>query len=242
MTSPQRNARRLKVSRHNAACRRTVIALLFVHGATACGVPLPVGRGLATRGGEWFPCSADACGCDSAARCWSSCCCHSLSERLHWARRHRIRPPEFALAQARQQGLDVTWADETSTRGVSDLTCHATGINPAYQSCSRKSATGHQGAVDGKECCKRENPHLRTPCASHQSAQQDVTKIDYVIAWRALTCQGKSVNWLAAVPLFFALPTDPVGPVRLAERVSPFPSLTLCAWTLPPPVPPPEWV
>lgn len=44
-----------------------------------------------------FPCMHGACGCGNADQCWKSCCCHTLEERLAWARRHRVRPPQYVL-------------------------------------------------------------------------------------------------------------------------------------------------
>lgn len=45
------------------------------------------------RNGERFICESDACGCASAHECWTSCCCHSLTERLAWAIREGVAPP-----------------------------------------------------------------------------------------------------------------------------------------------------
>jgi len=54
-----------------------------------------------------FPCMNCACGCHSAEQCWRSCCCHTLAERLAWARENRVQPPDYVLAEARTQGIDV---------------------------------------------------------------------------------------------------------------------------------------
>lgn len=35
------------------------------------------------------------CGCSSAESCWNSCCCHTDIEKLAWARKNSVRPPEF---------------------------------------------------------------------------------------------------------------------------------------------------
>lgn len=69
--------------------RRRVIAwaLLGLYGLVASGLPLPVAlppagttaaRRLAGKDrSRAFPCMDKACGCDSAERCFSSCCCHT---------------------------------------------------------------------------------------------------------------------------------------------------------------------
>ncbi len=47
---------------------------------------------------ERFPCEGCACGCASARECWLNCCCHSLQERLEWARANGVTPPAYAAA------------------------------------------------------------------------------------------------------------------------------------------------
>ena len=88
--------------------RRCVCTLLLLaYVITAAGVPISVGSSP-QKSGEIFPCMASSCGCRTADQCWRSCCCHSMPERLAWARKRGIEPPAFALAQARAAGLDLT--------------------------------------------------------------------------------------------------------------------------------------
>lgn len=63
----------------------------------AVGVPISYRR-IATT--ERFPCENCACGCSSASECWSGCCCHTLTERLAWAKRHGVTPPADVVARA----------------------------------------------------------------------------------------------------------------------------------------------
>ncbi len=44
-------------------------------------------------GAERYPCEGHACGCASATECWSSCCCHTVQERLAWAITNGVKPP-----------------------------------------------------------------------------------------------------------------------------------------------------
>jgi hypothetical protein len=62
-----------------------------------------------------FPCMDSPCGCKDAEQCWRHCCCHTLAERLAWARENGVTPPDYALAEARAQGIDV--------HSVCDLDC-----------------------------------------------------------------------------------------------------------------------
>ncbi len=76
------------ISRVRHDRRRAVAwALLGLYGLVASGLPLPVmsppagtaaARKLAAKDrSRPFPCMDKACGCDSAERCFSSCCCHA---------------------------------------------------------------------------------------------------------------------------------------------------------------------
>jgi hypothetical protein len=47
-----------------------------------------------------FPCEDCPCGCSSADFCWDKCCCHSDAEKLQWAARNNVQPPEFLVARA----------------------------------------------------------------------------------------------------------------------------------------------
>src|SRR5262249_1134203 len=84
-------------------------ALLAIYLVTAAGVPLPTAR--SAKSAERFPCESCPCGCDSAEHCWRSCCCHTLAERMDWARENGVRPPEYAIADARSAGINLAWLD-----------------------------------------------------------------------------------------------------------------------------------
>jgi hypothetical protein len=91
---------RQSVLRWTAVCIYTVLAL---------GISLPMPVGKASK--EAYPCMNHHCGCQSAEQCWRNCCCMTLEERLVWARQNHVRPPEYALAEARAKGIEwaVNW-------------------------------------------------------------------------------------------------------------------------------------
>ena len=93
--------------RHGIGRRCLCALLLGAYVLTATGIPCRCASGPA-KSGEAFPCAKNRCGCDSADRCWRSCCCHTLAERIAWARRHGVQPPAFAIAQARAAGIDLS--------------------------------------------------------------------------------------------------------------------------------------
>lgn len=43
---------------------------------------------------ERYPCEGHACGCASADECWHECCCYTSHQRLVWAIRNGVTPPE----------------------------------------------------------------------------------------------------------------------------------------------------
>lgn len=44
-----------------------------------------------------FPCQHGRCGCTTAQKCWTNCCCHTPSERLQWAKKRGVNPPSYAV-------------------------------------------------------------------------------------------------------------------------------------------------
>jgi hypothetical protein len=164
--------------------RRFASAMLAVlYLVTASGIPLPAGN-VTHKSGEYFPCSESPCGCASAEQCWRSCCCHSLAERLAWAREHGVRPPEFAIANARQAGLDVAWLVAKPGDGAKLFAASCSGheMKTGTRSCCRAKAS----------CCESHHDHDAQPTESKKSNR--------VVGWKVLNCQGHSTNWIAAVP------------------------------------------
>src|SRR5262245_30068896 len=105
----------LPVYRHRLPFPRLVrraisSALVVIYFVVAAGVPLPGGSQPHDLS-EDYPCAHCACGCGSAEQCWRSCCCHTLAERMAWAREHNVRPPEYAIAEARSAGVDLAWLE-----------------------------------------------------------------------------------------------------------------------------------
>jgi hypothetical protein len=192
--------------------------LLAAFSVTAAGVPMPAGR-VATKSDELYPCAASACGCKSAERCWRSCCCHSLAERFAWARNNNVRPPEFAIAEARRAGLDLAWLDRDSV----DALC----VKPA-SCCAKKIAAA--------KCA-------HGSCCSEQKDQPASDKaIQHVIGWRALECQGHSAGWVAAVPTLVMTGCDLAGELSVVDWLGPALSeRALSSFDLPA-IPPPEAV
>jgi hypothetical protein len=187
-------------------------ALLAMYVVTAAGVPLPAGN-LAKKSGEMFPCMDCSCGCNSAEQCWRACCCHTLAERMNWARERGVRPPEYAIDEARHEGIDLCWLDETSHSAAVTICCAAKTAN-------------------GKPCC----------CSRHagHNSRSDDTATSHVVVWRALACGGQSMNWLTAAPVLSVAPRRLVDRMPLVAWLGPPISACADGTAEEPVVPPPE--
>lgn len=222
--------RRIRIGRRRYGRRVGSTLLLVVFLLTAAGVPLPAGRGP-QKSGELYPCANCKCGCTSAEQCWRSCCCHTLAERLAWAREHGVEPPAFALAEADSAELAEVRSIGLLADGLAAKTCCSKKAEKEGPSCCQKK----QLAVASTErsCCRK---HAEQPAVT-----QTEKKDDGIVAWRALACRGQTLNWLAAVP------------TTVVARLSWLRQLPRVAWLGPassehgegiavdPAVPPPKW-
>jgi hypothetical protein len=197
--------------------RATSLTMLAVYVVTAAGVPLPSGNHV-HKSGELFPCSECPCGCATPEQCWRSCCCHTLAERMAWARVHGVRPPEFAIAAAMRGGVDVAW-----------LTCKlGAPLSPALPAAGEGA-----GRLLAKTCCH---------CRAEKHDEQPQLKVSrHLIAWRALECKGQSSNWLAAVPTWFNHAPSFANELQLIRWLGPAGSDRATHAGILPATPPPEW-
>jgi hypothetical protein len=197
--------------------RRCLCALLLVaYVLTAAGIPLPLPGGP-VKTGEAFPCAMNRCGCDSAERCWRSCCCHTLAERIAWARRNGVRPPAFAIAQARAPGIDLSLLAEAGDAAQQTAKC-----------CAVERLSEHSG------CCAGRQEKTLAPKPNH--ADDD----NHIIGWRALACRGQSMHWLTAVPTLIVPPLEQWHEMPLVARLAPAASDVGGGTVEAPDVPPPE--
>ena len=199
-------------------CGRSDAAVYVV---VAAGIPLPsVSR--PAKSGELFPCESSGCGCDSAEQCWRSCCCHTLAERLAWAEKNDVRPPAFALAEARKAGLDD---------GGRPLAAKIVQVAVATKSNSCRSSPSEAllQVVDRQA-------HLLLVARTQVRRQDDATRI--VVGWRALACHGQSLNWLAAVPTLISVELELSDQLPLVAWLGPH-SSDIAAGVADVPTPPP---
>ena len=92
--------------------------------------------GLPAAAEERFPCEGCACGCGTAEHCWTSCCCHTLEERVDWAIANNVALPKsvaqgaykLLMARAVAAQLPACCAVHAADGGGNDAchgACHA---------------------------------------------------------------------------------------------------------------------
>jgi hypothetical protein len=157
------------------------------------GVPLPAGMS-SDKFGAPFPCQSHACGCRSAAACWTDCCCFTLDEKLAWARANGVTPPAgtplFDPEEKRSDAADdappakrsccAKKASEPTTASVASGSC-----------CSAQKATSKQAT-----CCSVARPASSCgedgECEEAGSAKDEATGI---VLLQAMKCRGVATSW-----------------------------------------------
>ncbi|MEO0530888.1 MAG: hypothetical protein AAF266_10000 [Planctomycetota bacterium] len=215
--------------------RRAIAALLAVYSMViASGAPLPIGWVAASvvpvAGDdvptERYPCENCPCGCGTAARCWAKCCCHTLPQRLAWARREGVRPPEEVLNRAAGAGYDVSdWRPAKGSKSyvvrlpasVSSAPPEPADVPPCCQARVAKAG----------ETAPAEKPQPTTPAKPGVSLMQ------------ALACQGLAEAWFSfgEAPLVAAAE---ILEIEAVETASLLPASLWCHFDEAPTPPPPE--
>jgi len=183
------------------------LSLCFLIGS----VGLPTIRSAAKDLSQPFPCQDNPCGCSSAEECWHHCCCHTNQEKVAWAEKHHVTPPQFVVEAARKEGLASTGSCPH---------CHE-------KSCAAVAVKADKPAE--KSCCKSPRPEKR-----------ERLKVALVIVDLARSCQGLSKIWTilsaslpAVSPVRWSVDWVVVGYV--VERPTSTPTVDLS-----PPLPPPK--
>src|SRR5205814_409462 len=92
-----------------------------------------------------FPCMNSPCGCRSAEECWRHCCCHSLAERMAWARENHVRPPDDVLADAKAEG--IVWQSPSETDCCDDDAAPSEHVWPSNANESRRAVKMAPGLI-----------------------------------------------------------------------------------------------
>lgn len=189
--------------------RGTAAVLVVWYALIVVGLPIPTApRSLVER----FPCEHGHCGCTSAEHCWRSCCCHSLSERLAWAKREGVTPPAFVRAEITKVEL------------------------ARVPSCGAPlTALQHAGCCQESETSSKADPGV-------QKADTGPHAANVVVAWRAMACRGTGLDWTMAVPAVGVVPCAAPAPMLQVEWFRPATFSSPEELHYAPPAPPPRSV
>ena len=81
-----------------------------------------------------FPCQFNGCGCKDAVQCWSSCGCHTDAEKIAWAKKNSVQPPEWFL-----EDLKAIPADSESASTCGGCCCCSKQTSPSLAEVSTES-------------------------------------------------------------------------------------------------------
>ena len=203
-----------------ASVRRITIWLTILgYTLVASGLPLPCGivapsaqdspaaKRLAGKDrSRPFPCMDKPCGCGTAEQCFTKCCCHTLAERLAWAKARGLEPAVLA-ALARRVAVVAVAAAEPGLPPVGSC-CSATPKIPSR--CDLPPA-----------CCQEEDTSTISSVAEHADEPQPETDDDLprgaagTVILRAMLACGGLANGLLAAAVGGSLPPPQVEFISL---------------------------
>lgn len=219
-------ARWAKVQRRWHARRgRVAVAgvMLSCYMLVLFGVPLP-GPLAATNPSQPYPCQDSVCGCSSAEQCWRSCCCYTDPEKLAWAKRNNVTPPDDFLEQL--------------------TSCELAATVPLPQSCCASGKPEHspQASVAVAGSCASREGTGKTPssCKVDDGEPKTANSSRIVVTIEALKCRGLGTDWIGLHDVI------PAVPFQICERSPLTADAAFPAWnglpeiSFPPPSPPPR--
>ncbi len=238
----------LRVIKHQQTRKRfigSIILLVFV----ACLLPiaLPTSSPFTPAGTQEeevpYPCQGGHCGCDSAKKCWTSCCCTTPAEREIWARKRGITPPSYAVRPTDTPPQNTTpqnrWLLATSQAHQSCV-AHSKNQsetrNPSKKSCCKPTVNSNSCATTNSITVTQNSSSDRD--ISTTTAKNATKPIRYWLGISAAKCNG--TNWdflqLSWIPNDFPKIEIPLfSCIHIASNAMP-----LGASDLPPEPPPPK--
>lgn len=197
------------------------------------GIPLP-SPATSTDSSERFPCQGHACGCSTAAKCWTACCCMTQRQKLVWALENGVTPPAYVLeAAAREQALENELAQQRAATGRRPCCAKRVSQSPATESARATAPTAeHSLAVDSssspkpRSCCSTKSTTGRSGCDHAARTSPVRSVITWVLMIQAQRCQGES-GGLFAVCAVAPPPVPVVSPVECALQGTMLPAVVV---------------
>ena len=180
--------------------RATSLVCLGLMGLLLTGYPQP--RLSPKDRSTPFPCMDSRCGCRTAEQCWKHCCCHTLEEKLAWAREHGVTPPDYIL----QKQIASAELQESS--------------DGCDSCCREKAADSCSTCENGSE---RTQPSCSCAVDTDTNPEEDDLGWSWIPTLRARNCQGLD-GWML---LLQCIPLDRIttgvfaGPLPSSEMLYP---------------------
>jgi hypothetical protein len=184
--------------------------MLTLYGLIASGLPLPIavppaaGTDAAAKlagkdRSQPFPCMDKACGCDSAERCFTNCCCHTPAETLRWAKARGIEPAVLeALNRRVAAAKPVAPAGSCCSIPAAEPACCAEATPATDSRCTVADA---QSSADDTICSDSRSlaadPSSRPAHPATDETEQPAAR-GVVILRAMLACGGVVTQWAAA--------------------------------------------
>lgn len=219
-----------------------IVAALAGYLLIYTGIPMPIAshRGTQITKGQPYPCQHHHCGCAGPIHCWTGCCCYSEMEKLAWAQRHGVQPPEIFFTRDGRRRSQSKSGDQLDGSHC----CHAVSKAGATGNARTMQPTraSTRGAASNTICRGTLSAdNYRDPSGRRRAAVES-EPANWGVVIEALKCRGVNVEW--TVCGFVALITNNAAMAHdsLTTTVSDKPFLPAPQIFLMPPTPPPRSV
>jgi hypothetical protein len=219
-----------------AAC-----SLLFCFCAAILPIPVPTFHVADTLTSERFPCRGGSCGCKSAEQCWTNCCCNTPSQRLAWAKKNQVTPPEYAVLEDAPPKKTVqavcSVEKNTATKG-GNLCCSKDSKESPRKSCCEERH--YSGIKVDRKCCEAKTAAQKTAADKPTPPKHALVKKErsVVVSMLALKCQGADSVFTQLPWMIPSIRLEPILVDHLDSHHWPFAELLVsvaCKPDTPPP-------
>jgi hypothetical protein len=184
-----------------------------------------------------FPCMDRACGCHSAETCWKSCCCHSKTERIAWAKRYGVEiPRELNEAPDDPAPNTVALCDHPHSKSLS--------LRGSPKAISERTSLGNCCSKSGsrQECQRGKDGHqVQISKPQAQNSQSEESEDEGWLSWQQFReCRGAPNLWCVSMVSLPPPPTVEVVAIEVSGSYAAVAPEVLVSIELDPPVPPPK--
>ena len=168
-------------------------SLLFCFCAAILPIPVPTFHVTDSLSSEKYPCKGGSCGCKSAEQCWTNCCCNTPSQRLAWAKKNQVTPPEYAVLEdaPSKKTVQTVCPEEKGAviKGESSCCSNTSKESPRKSCCE---GLRNSEAKEGRKCCETRSTAQKSATHKTTTPKQVLGKKErsVVVSMLALKCQG----------------------------------------------------